>query len=124
MGPKVDSFHLNQHTIHFFYNEHLRDFPLYTEAIKFFKHSESMVRIAVRTLTLNVYKGQWVWYVGVVGGGFAVWMLTLNGYKGQWVWLGWICSVDAFLKWVQRSVDVALWVYDEYCQDLQYGCSP
>jgi len=36
--------------------QHLRDFPLYTEAIKFFNHSESMVRIAVRTLTLNVYK--------------------------------------------------------------------
>lgn len=38
--------------------QHLRDFPLYTEAIKFFNHPESMVRIAVRTLTLNVYKGQ------------------------------------------------------------------
>ena len=32
------------------------DFPLYTEAIKFFNHSEKMVRIAVRTLTLNVFK--------------------------------------------------------------------
>ena len=55
---KTLSFKLNKHTIHFFYNEHLRDFPLYTEAIKFFNHSESMVRIAVRTLTLNVYKGE------------------------------------------------------------------
>ena len=36
--------------------QHTNDFPLYTEAIKFFNHSESMVRIAVRTLTLNVYK--------------------------------------------------------------------
>lgn len=54
---KTLSFKLNIHTIHFFYNEHLRDFPLYTEAIKFFNHHESMVRIAVRTLTLNVYKG-------------------------------------------------------------------
>lgn len=53
---KTLSFKLNKHTVHFFYNEHLRDFPLYTEAIKFFNHSESMVRIAVRTLTLNVYK--------------------------------------------------------------------
>lgn len=50
------SLKLNNHTIHFFYNEHTNDFPLYTEAIKFFNHSESMVRIAVRTLTLNVYK--------------------------------------------------------------------
>jgi protein CLEC16A len=32
-------------------------FPLYSEAIKFFQHSESMVRIAVRTITLNVYRG-------------------------------------------------------------------
>ncbi|XP_064406876.1 protein CLEC16A-like isoform X2 [Halichondria panicea] len=53
---KTLSFRLNSHTIHFFYNEHLRDFPLYTEAIKFFNHSETMVRIAVRTLTLNVFK--------------------------------------------------------------------
>ena len=36
--------------------QHTNDFPLYTEAIKFFNHPESMVRIAVRTLTLNVYR--------------------------------------------------------------------
>lgn len=45
----------------FVYNftmQHLRDFPLYNEAVKFFSHSESMVRIAVRTLTLNVFKGE------------------------------------------------------------------
>ncbi|KAK9885246.1 hypothetical protein WA026_010745 [Henosepilachna vigintioctopunctata] len=53
---KTLSLKLNAHTIHFFYNEHTNDFPLYTEAIKFFNHPESMVRIAVRTLTLNVYK--------------------------------------------------------------------
>jgi len=53
---KTLSFRLNKHTIHFFYNEHTNDFPLYTEAIKFFNHGESMVRIAVRTLSLNVYK--------------------------------------------------------------------
>ncbi len=39
--------------------QNTNDFPLYTEAIKFFNHSESMVRIAVRTLTLNVYKVSW-----------------------------------------------------------------
>lgn len=54
---KTLSFKLNTHTIHFFFNEHTNDFPLYTEAIKFFNHSEKMVRIAVRTLTLNVFKG-------------------------------------------------------------------
>ena len=37
--------------------QHTNDFALYTEAIKFFDHSEGMVRIAVRTITLNVYKG-------------------------------------------------------------------
>ncbi|XP_076997917.1 protein CLEC16A isoform X3 [Tamandua tetradactyla] len=53
---KTLSLKLNNHTVHFFYNEHTNDFALYTEAIKFFNHSESMVRIAVRTITLNVYK--------------------------------------------------------------------
>lgn len=53
---KTLSLKLNRHTVHFFFNEHKNDFPLYTEAIKFFNHSESMVRIAVRTLTLNVYR--------------------------------------------------------------------
>jgi len=74
---KTLSLKLNTHTIHFFYNEvsiissipsyqvnlsfplqHTNDFPLYTEAIKFFNHPESMVRIAVRTISLNVYKVQ------------------------------------------------------------------
>ncbi|PAA62229.1 hypothetical protein BOX15_Mlig015710g1, partial [Macrostomum lignano] len=53
---KTLSLKLNKHTIHFFYNEHTNDFALYTEAIKFFNHPESMVRIAVRTITLNVYR--------------------------------------------------------------------
>ena len=53
---KTLSFRLNKHTIHFFYNDNTNDFPLYTEAIKFFNHSESMVRIAVRTITLNVFR--------------------------------------------------------------------
>jgi protein CLEC16A len=53
---KTLSFKLNPHTVHFFYNEPTNDFPLYTEAIKFFNHPESMVRIAVRTISLNVYK--------------------------------------------------------------------
>lgn len=53
---KTLSLKLNPHTIHFFFNEHTNDFPLYTEAIKFFNHPEKMVRIAVRTLTLNVFR--------------------------------------------------------------------
>ena len=51
---KTLSFKLNSHTIHFFFNG--TDFPLYTEAIKYFNHPEKMVRIAVRILTLNVFK--------------------------------------------------------------------
>lgn len=34
------------------------EFPLYTEAIKYIHHENRMVRIAVRTLTLNVYKSK------------------------------------------------------------------
>ncbi|KAJ0965598.1 hypothetical protein J5N97_026736 [Dioscorea zingiberensis] len=36
-------------------NDEVVSFPLYTEAIRFAFHDESMVRIAVRALTLNVY---------------------------------------------------------------------
>lgn len=43
--------------------QHTNDFPLYAEAIKFFNHSESMVRIAVRTLTLNVFKGSFFAFI-------------------------------------------------------------
>ena len=32
--------------------------PLYSESVKFFHHEEAMVRIAVRTITLNVYSGE------------------------------------------------------------------
>ncbi|XP_018091786.1 protein CLEC16A isoform X1 [Xenopus laevis] len=53
---KTLSVKLNNHTVHFFYNEHTNDFALYTEAIKFFNHPEHMVRIAVRNITLNIYK--------------------------------------------------------------------
>ncbi|XP_072275110.1 protein CLEC16A isoform X2 [Pyxicephalus adspersus] len=53
---KTLSVKLNSHTVHFFYNEHTNDFALYTEAIKFFNHPEHMVRVAVRNITLNIYK--------------------------------------------------------------------
>ncbi|KAF9434599.1 Protein CL16A [Entomortierella beljakovae] len=49
------SFKLSKDTVYFFFNEQLDDFPLYSEAIKFFNHEESMIRIAVRVITLNVY---------------------------------------------------------------------
>jgi protein CLEC16A len=53
---KTLSMRLDSQTIIFLFNEHASDFPLYNEAIKFFRHPEAMVRIAVRTLSLNVYK--------------------------------------------------------------------
>ena len=52
---KTLSFKLTKNSIHFFFNELDKDFPLYVEAIKFFNHPETMIRIAVRTLTLNIY---------------------------------------------------------------------
>ncbi|KAI6241474.1 FPL domain-containing protein [Aphelenchoides fujianensis] len=57
---KTLSFKLNPNTVHFFFNEasgrSTHEFPLFTEALKFFNHNESMVRIAVRTITLNVFR--------------------------------------------------------------------
>lgn len=32
-------------------------FPLYTEALKFARHEEKMIQIAVRAFTLNIYNG-------------------------------------------------------------------
>ncbi|CAL8071499.1 unnamed protein product [Calicophoron daubneyi] len=53
---KTLSLRLNSNTIHFFYVESRREFDLYVEAIKLFCHPENMVRIAVRTITLNIHK--------------------------------------------------------------------
>eukprot|EP00824_Muranothrix_gubernata_P018003 TRINITY_DN36867_c0_g1_i1.p1 TRINITY_DN36867_c0_g1~~TRINITY_DN36867_c0_g1_i1.p1 ORF type:complete len:843 (+),score=178.10 TRINITY_DN36867_c0_g1_i1:123-2651(+) len=55
---KTLSLKLNINTVQFFFNERANDFPLYTEAIKFFNHEEPMIRIAVRTLTLNIFRVQ------------------------------------------------------------------
>lgn len=49
---------LNKNTISLLvktHNEEIVSFPLYVEAIRFAFHEESMIRIAVRALTLNVY---------------------------------------------------------------------
>ena len=47
---------LNKDTVHFFHNEHVTDFPLFSKAVAMFNHKESMVRVAVRTIVLNVLK--------------------------------------------------------------------
>ncbi|KAJ2779636.1 Protein CL16A [Coemansia javaensis] len=53
---KALSLRLTPSTIHFFFNELMDDFPLYTTAISLFDHPDSMVRVAVRAITLNVFR--------------------------------------------------------------------
>ncbi|KAJ2448038.1 Protein CL16A [Coemansia sp. RSA 2336] len=53
---KALSLKLTADTIHFFCNERMDDFPLYTTAIALFDHPDSMVRVAVRAITLNVFR--------------------------------------------------------------------
>lgn len=45
-----------------FFQEEVVSFPLYVEAIRFAFHEESMVRTAVRALTLNVYHGGFLFF--------------------------------------------------------------
>ena len=75
--------------------QHTNDFALYTEAIKFFNHSESMVRIAVRTITLNVYRGEKLLTLDVIGCILQFVQLHMsfgltNGLSLFYVWL--LCS--------------------------------
>ncbi|KAJ2657011.1 Protein CL16A [Coemansia sp. RSA 1200] len=56
---KALSLRLTPDTIHFFFNKtghRVDDFPLYTIAIGLFDHPDSMVRVAVRAITLNVLR--------------------------------------------------------------------
>lgn len=57
--------------------EEVVSFPLYTEAIKLFHHEESMVRIAVRTITLSVYNGE----LKIVAHSTLSNVLSRTGYK-------------------------------------------
>ena len=56
---KTIAMKLNGETVQFFFNQGsnggARRFPLFSQALKFHAHEESMVRAAVRTLTLQVY---------------------------------------------------------------------
>jgi protein CLEC16A len=52
---KVLSHVLDGDTIYFFRNEHLSDFPLYSEAVKFFNHHDTMTRVAVWTVILKIF---------------------------------------------------------------------
>jgi protein CLEC16A len=53
---KTLSLKLDVSTVQFFFNAETLQFPLYTESIKFFNHSEGMVRTGVRTISLAVFK--------------------------------------------------------------------
>ncbi|KAJ2371250.1 hypothetical protein IW150_004680, partial [Coemansia sp. RSA 2607] len=59
---KALSLKLTPDTIHFFFNQQQQQqqqdasFPLYTTAIGLFDHPDSMVRVAVRAITLNVFR--------------------------------------------------------------------
>ncbi|XP_055588129.1 protein CLEC16A homolog isoform X2 [Uranotaenia lowii] len=52
---KTLSLKLSSETIYLFYSERTNAFPLYTEAIKYYNHSDSMVRTSVRTIIQKVY---------------------------------------------------------------------
>eukprot|EP00762_Andalucia_godoyi_P004110 ANDGO_06325.mRNA.1 Protein CLEC16A homolog len=53
---KILSFKLNTRTLQFFFFPNDSRFPLYTEAIRFFRHEEAMIRASVRTIALNVFR--------------------------------------------------------------------
>eukprot|EP00357_Protocruzia_adherens_P011453 CAMPEP_0115007838 /NCGR_PEP_ID=MMETSP0216-20121206/21487_1 /TAXON_ID=223996 /ORGANISM="Protocruzia adherens, Strain Boccale" /LENGTH=844 /DNA_ID=CAMNT_0002374995 /DNA_START=193 /DNA_END=2727 /DNA_ORIENTATION=+ len=46
----------NDSRIQFFFSEKNHEFPLYSRALRFYNHDEGMVRTAVRTITLCIYK--------------------------------------------------------------------
>jgi len=53
---KTLSLRLDPHSVNFFFNEREGTFPLFCEAVKLFNHRDTMVRVSVRVLTLNVFK--------------------------------------------------------------------
>lgn len=53
---KTLSLKLNTKTVHFFFNETSGEFPLLTVALKHFYNTEPMVRTAIRTVTLNIFR--------------------------------------------------------------------
>ncbi|KAI8809071.1 hypothetical protein BJ742DRAFT_248795 [Cladochytrium replicatum] len=50
------SLKLNIKTQVLLFNDHLTDFPLFSESIKYYRHHERFIRIAVQTITLNIFK--------------------------------------------------------------------
>ena len=46
---------LNRETVNFFFNDKLKTFPLYSQAIMFFNHKDQLVRTSVQAITLAVF---------------------------------------------------------------------
>lgn len=51
---KTISLKLDQNLLQLFFNPHTQSFTLYSVAVQFYNHSESMIRIAVRNVTLTL----------------------------------------------------------------------
>lgn len=46
---------LNRETVNFFFNDKLKTFPLYSQAMMFFNHKDQLVRTSVQAITLAVF---------------------------------------------------------------------
>ncbi|HLD78389.1 MAG TPA: CLEC16A/gop-1 family protein, partial [archaeon] len=53
---KTLSLKLTPSTLQFFFNTQTLDFPLFTEAVRYFDSPDPMVRVSVRSLVLNIYR--------------------------------------------------------------------
>lgn len=53
---KAFSIRMDCTTIQFFFNAAQKTFPLYTTSLQYLQHSEMMIRISIRTLTLNIFR--------------------------------------------------------------------
>lgn len=52
------SIKLTSETVNFFFNDKLKTFPLYHQAIMFFNHKEQLVRTSVQSITLTLFNIQ------------------------------------------------------------------
>lgn len=49
---------LDKDTINFFFNDKVKTFPLYSQAIKFYNYKDPLVRTSIRTIALTCYSLQ------------------------------------------------------------------
>lgn len=70
---KTLSLRLNPNTVQFFFNHETHTFPLLTRAISYVTSPEAMIRVAVQTIILNVYKGAISFHGFLVSGPLPTW---------------------------------------------------